>query len=136
MFTCIQLLLFSADESKPMWFASEVKTRSHIEVAAKIQLLMDEDDSRVFRNLDVGDLKWTSRDRNFPIVRLLNTGEDFHQRALAGTIFTNDGDHFTLVNGQAHIHQCPDAWKTFRDGANFQKWRGHGRVIGRQPAAS
>ena len=81
------------------------------------QLLMDDDDSGVFRFLDVFELGLFSHVENLALVRTVwvDTGQDFHQGGFSGAVFAADRMDFTPPHFQRYAVQCANARKLLDD---------------------
>ena len=81
------------------------------------QLLMDDDDSGVFRFLDVFELGFFSHVENLALVRTVwvDTGQDFHQGGFSGAVFAADRMDFTPPHFQRYAVQCANARKLLDD---------------------
>ena len=81
------------------------------------QLLMDDDDSGVFRFLDVFELGLFSHVENLALVRTVwvDTGQDFHQGGFSCAIFAADRMDLTPPHFQRYAVQCANARKLLDD---------------------
>ncbi len=50
----------------------------------------------------------------------LDARQNFHQRALAGTIFANHGQHFTRFQIKVHVGKCANARECLREIYNLK----------------
>ena len=101
-------LFVSGQEEQPVHTAT-------IEIPDDKMELLDEDGTEALG---------LSIDENFAIVLRLDSGEDFHECAFAGPVFSDDGEDFTGEDFQADALQSPDAGKRLDDVADFEAWRG------------
>ena len=58
-------------------------------------------------------------------VRGKGAAENFHQRALAGTVFAEKSQHLAALQGQINAAQCLHAGKGTHDAAHLKKWGSH-----------
>lgn len=52
---------------------------------------------------------------------LIDPRDYLHQRGLAGTIFSYDGENFIVMDAKGNVFQGGYAWKTLRDRFKFKK---------------
>ena len=59
----------------------------------------------------------------FPRVGFLHASEDLHQRAFAGAVFADHGQHFAGLKMKIDLPQGLDTGKSLGNSANFEQCR-------------
>ena len=111
------------DEPAAEFLAAKEDVRGDVEIVGEIQLLMDERDAVRERVVDGTNRERATVEEDFAGVGPLHAGEDFHERALARPIFTDDGEHFAAGDRKAHAPERAHAGEGFDEGADFEKRR-------------
>ena len=57
-----------------------------------------------------------------PFARLIEAGEDFHQRRFAGAIVADDAQHLAGIHMEIHIAQRGDGAEIFCDALGLEQW--------------
>jgi len=70
---------------------------------AQAELLVDQRDARVLSGLHVAEDPLLSVDDYLASIRLIDTGQDLHQRALARAVLANDPEHLTRADLQVDL---------------------------------
>ena len=100
------------------------EVRGDIEIVRQIQLLMDQRDAERLRLPHRVDRYRRAIDDNLAGIRRLHARENLHECAFARAVLADQSEHFTARDMQPHVGQCPNAGKSFRYAADFEKRRG------------
>ncbi len=66
-------------------------------------MLVDHPDPEVDGVVRVADVHLRTADENFALIGGIQAVEDVHQGGLAGAVLPQDGQNFTLVEGQVNV---------------------------------
>jgi len=116
------------DEAMPQAFTSEEDVVREIQIVGEVQLLVNEGDAEPLGRLHRRKFHRDALNVNAPGVRLLNAGQDLHQRALAGAILTDDRQHLASVDRHAHALERADARIRLGQSRGLQQGHRHRRT--------
>ena len=97
----------------------------HGQLLGEVQFLIDDGDAQFLRVGGRADVHFLSVDEYLALVLAVSAGEHLHQRRFARAVLAQQGVHFALAHGQAHMVKRQHAGKPLDDVAHFQKF-GHG----------
>ncbi len=119
------------DQTVPTWFAAEKDVLADVEVVAEVEFLMNENDPLLHRGAGISELGDLAIHFDGALVGGLDTGEDFHQRAFASPIFSDDSEDFAPFQFEVDLIEGLDSGKRLGQSFDLQKQFGIiGRVFG------
>ena len=86
---------------------------------------MDERDAEAKCLRDRGELNGFAVDDDFSGRRCLHAGDDLHQRAFAGPVFTDDRENFAATECERNTIERAHAGEPLGNLAHFEQWRSH-----------
>ena len=111
----------AAEPSEKVGLAAQKNIRGHIQVITQIEFLMNERDAAFESCANRVKLHRFSFHHDFAMVWLEDTGQNFHQRALARSIFANNGEDLPGPDGQTHIIEGQHASESLGDVTDLQQ---------------
>jgi len=123
--------VFAIDQSAFEWFAPQEDVGADIQIVEQVQLLMDENQSEFDGLLNGSNVDRFAVDEDLARAGCLYASQDFHQRAFAGAVFTDDRKDFALSGDEIYVTKCRDARKMASHIVDFEQQDrvGHGRII-------
>jgi hypothetical protein len=95
----------------------------HAEIGHEVELLVDHPDAEPFGRLRPVDRHRCAVDLDRSAVGNVRAGEDLHQRRLAGTVFTDQREHFTGADLERHAVERAHAGERLLDPDHAQQHR-------------
>src|SRR5580692_10477122 len=87
------------------------------------QLLVDNDDPGIQGVSGVMGSESLAPQLDRSLIRLMDAGQDLHERRFAGAVLADDAEHFALIERQRHLMENGNAEKRLRDAVHFEKMR-------------
>ncbi len=93
------------EQPATLQLAAEEDVLGHGEVLGEVELLVDEDDARGLGGARIGEATGDAVDRQLAFARRLVTGEDLHQRRLAGAVLAEQAVDLARLELEANVVQ-------------------------------
>ena len=94
-------------------FAADGDVFRDAEIAEGHQFLMDHRDAPAERVVRTAQAQRFAAEQDLPGIRRVQSGEDFHQRGLAGTVFAHDDVDLAGLDVELRVHQGPHSGEGF-----------------------
>ena len=108
--------------------AADIDIPRNIEIVEKIELLMDEGDTRLDRVRYGERPPLDAVDPDDAAARLRHAAEHAHQRRLAGAVLADQGNHLAARHGQVNVVECDHAGIDLADIDQFEERLWHWRL--------
>src|SRR5262249_28856466 len=91
------------------------------QVGEEVELLIDDADPETLRLVRGGQRDRLTVQHDLPLVRRVDTGEDFHEGRLARPVFADERHTFTGIDLEADRLQCLDTGEMLADPVHAQE---------------
>src|SRR5262249_10131379 len=127
---CQRTAIDQAEPAAAAALAAEKKVGRHAQVFREVQLLVNEADAMLQRLANVLEMHRPTIEKSLAPVRLVNTGEDLHERRFAGAVSPQNRQHLAGAHLERHGAQRLHARELLANVADFEERRhngGHGK---------